>query len=119
MAEVVEQPYSLKRIRLAVMLFYFCQGLCFASWAGRIADTKLSLGLDNAAWGTILLMVPIGQACAMALSGLMVAKLGSNRVYPLSLVFYSLSLVLCGFSADQYGLIMGLMPMTINKAYKH
>src|SRR5690606_31076506 len=28
-------PYR-RRIRLAVALFYFCQGLAFASWASRI-----------------------------------------------------------------------------------
>lgn len=100
---------NLKRIRLAVLLFYFSQGMCFSSWAGRIADIKLSMGLDDAAWGTILFMIPVGQACGMALSGYLVSKIGSNRIYPISLIGYSLALIFCGLSKTQYPLILSLV----------
>ncbi|MFT4073748.1 MAG: MFS transporter [Dysgonamonadaceae bacterium] len=105
----MSEQKKLKRVRLAIMLFYFCQGLCFSSWAGRIADIKLSMGLNDAAWGTILLMIPIGQACGMTLSGILVSKVGSNRIYSYSLMGYSLALILCGLSTSQYALIMSLI----------
>jgi hypothetical protein len=50
-----------KRIRLAVALFYFCMGLCFASWASRIPDIKTSLHLSDATLGSILFALPVGQ----------------------------------------------------------
>lgn len=100
---------QLRRVRLAVLFFYFCSGLCFSSWAGRIADIKLSMGLDNAAWGTILLMIPVGQVCGMTLSGYLVSKIGSRHIYPTALVGYSLALVVCGLSSNQYALIMSLI----------
>ena len=105
----MNETENLKRIRIAVLLFYFAQGLCFASWAGRIADIKLSMGLNDAAWGTILFMIPVGQACGMALSGYLVSKIGSNRIYPFSLIGYSLALIFCGLSKTQYPLILSLV----------
>ncbi|MDP2112792.1 MAG: hypothetical protein Q8K69_01900, partial [Bacteroidota bacterium] len=33
-------PPEKRRMRIAVALFYFSMGLCFASWASRIPDIK-------------------------------------------------------------------------------
>lgn len=98
-----------KRIRLGVFAFYFSQGLCFSSWASRIPDIKSYLGLDDAAWGTILLMIPIGQICGMTISGLMVSKIGSKKILPVSLVFYVLALLAIGASRTEYALLMSLI----------
>lgn len=99
----------LKRIRLAIFTFYFCQGLVFSSWASRIPDIKIALGLGDAAWGTILLMMPIGQACGMAISGLLVSRVGSRKILPVALIGYVFSLLLVGFSKSEYALIMSLI----------
>jgi hypothetical protein len=40
---------------MAVSLFYFGQGLAFASWASRIPDIKQTLHLSDAALGSTLL----------------------------------------------------------------
>ncbi|MDU1903707.1 MAG: MFS transporter [Dysgonomonas sp.] len=100
---------NLKRIRLAIFTFYFCQGLVFSSWASRIPDIKITLGLGDAAWGTILLMIPIGQACGMAISGLLVSRIGSRKILPIALIGYVFSLLLVGFSKSEYALIMSLI----------
>lgn len=100
---------KLKRIRLAVFAFYFLQGLCFASWASRIPDIKSSLGLDDASWGTILLMIPIGQICGMTLSGLLVSRIGSRRILPIALTGYIISLLLVGLASTEYALIICLI----------
>lgn len=100
---------SKSRIRLAVFLLYFCQGICFSSWASRIPDIKNSLNLGDAAWGTILLMIPIGQICGMTLSGLLISRLGSKRIFPVSLVGYVLALLFVGFSVTEYALIISLI----------
>lgn len=98
-----------KRIRLGIFAFYFSQGLCFSSWASRIPDIKGYLGLDDAAWGTILLMIPIGQICGMTLSGLLISKIGSRKILPVALLFYALTLIAIGASTSEYTLLMSLV----------
>ncbi|NDV69188.1 MFS transporter [Dysgonomonas sp. 25] len=100
---------SLKRIRYAVFAFYFMQGLCFSSWASRIPDIKNSLGMDDAAWGTILLMIPVGQICGMSLSGLLVSRIGSKRILPIANIGYAATLLLVGLASSEYALIMSLI----------
>lgn len=100
---------SLKRIRLAVFILYFCQGFAFSSWASRIPDIKTSLGLNDAAWGTVLLMIPIGQICGMTLSGFLVSKLGSKRILPIALIGYAIMLISIGLSQNEYTLIISLI----------
>jgi MFS family permease len=100
---------NLKRVRFAIFVFYFLQGLCFASWASRIPDIKGSLGLDDASWGTILLMIPIGQICGMTLSGLLVSRIGSKRILPIAIIGYTLTLILIGLANSEYILIMCLI----------
>jgi len=84
--------YSKKTIRLAVSLFYFGQGLVFASWASRIPDLKAALSLSDAALGSILLALPIGQLITMPISGRLVAIFGSKRILTLATPVYALCL---------------------------
>lgn len=97
------------RTRLAIFCLYFCTGICFSSWASRIPDIKIALGLGDAAWGTILLMIPIGQICGMTISGLLISKVGSKRIFPIALTGYVLALLAVGFSSTEYALIMSLI----------
>lgn len=106
---IIEDAAKLKRIRLAIFTFYFLQGLCFSSWASRIPDIKKTLGMDDASWGTILLMIPIGQICGMTLSGLLVSRLGSKRILPIALIGYVITLILIGLSQTEYTLILCLI----------
>lgn len=100
---------SKKRIRLAIFCLYFCTGFCFSSWASRIPDIKTALGLGDAAWGTILLMIPIGQICGMTMSGLLISKVGSKRIFPIALTGYVAALLFIGLSSSEYALIISLI----------
>ena len=100
---------SKSRIRLAIFCLYFCTGFCFSSWASRIPDIKNTLRLDDAAWGTILLMIPIGQVCGMTISGLIVSKVGSKMILPIALAGYVVALLFIGLSSTGYALIMSLI----------
>lgn len=100
---------NLKRIRAGIFSFYFAQGLCFSSWASRIPDIKGYLGLDDAAWGTVLLMLPVGQICGMSLSGYLVSKIGSRKILPIALFLYALALVMVGLAKTEYTLLMSLI----------
>ena len=97
------------RIRFAIFCLYFCTGICFSSWASRIPDIKNGMGLNDAAWGTILLMIPVGQICGMTISGLIVSKVGSKKILPLALTGYVVALLLIGLSTTGYALIMSLI----------
>ncbi|HCO67173.1 MAG TPA: MFS transporter [Dysgonomonas sp.] len=101
--------FSLKRIRLAIFFLYFCTGICFSSWASRIPDIKIALNLGDAAWGTILLMIPVGQICGMTLSGIIVSRVGSRKIYPIALVGYVIALLFIGLSVSEYTLIISLI----------
>ncbi len=100
---------SNERIRIAIFCLYFCTGFCFSSWASRIPDIKTTLGLDDAAWGTILLMIPIGQICGMTISGMLISRVGSNKIFPIALIGYVVSLLFIGFSSSEYALIISLI----------
>lgn len=97
------------RIRFAIFALYFCMGVCFSSWASRIPDIKSTLNLGDAAWGTILLMMPIGQICGMTLSGFLISRIGSKHIFPVSLIGYVIALLAIGLSATEYALIISLI----------
>jgi len=97
------------RIRLALFCLYFCTGVCFSTWASRIPDIKTTLNLNDAAWGTILLMIPIGQICGMSISGLLISKAGSKSILPIALIGYVVALLFIGLSATEYALIISLI----------
>lgn len=47
-------------------------------------------------------MIPIGQICGMTISGLLVSKVGSKRIFPIALTGYAGALLLVGISASEY-----------------
>ena len=85
--------YSRKRVRLAVSLFYFGQGVCFASWASRIPDLKALMNLSDAALGSILLALPLGQLLTMPVSGRLTTIFGSRRMLTIGGPLYALGLI--------------------------
>lgn len=87
-------PYSKKRVRFAVSMFYFMQGVCFASWASRIPDLKSTLTLSDAALGSILLALPLGQLVTMPISGRLTTIFGSKKILTIATPFYALGLTL-------------------------
>jgi len=97
-----------KRIRIAVALFYFSMGLCFASWASRIPDIKTALKLSDAAFGTILFALPVGQFLMMPFSGKLVTHLGSSKVILFAVPLYALSLTNLGLATQGWHLAIGL-----------
>lgn len=92
-------PQNQSNIRKSVFLYFFFVGLCFSSWACRIPEIKGALGLDDAQWGAMLFMIPIGQLIGMTFSGRLISKVGSNRVIRVASIGYSLSLLMIGVSA--------------------
>jgi MFS family permease len=88
--------HSILKTRNAVGIFFFIQGICFGSWASRIPDLKARLELGEAALGTTLLMLPLGQMTMMPFSGRIVTRLGSRNVLRIALASYAATLYLIG-----------------------
>jgi len=112
-----EELYNKRnRIRIAVSLFFFCQGIAFASWASRIPVIKERLHLSEGQLGTILLMLPVGQLATMALSGKLVTKYGSAKVLRIVPIAYALVLCSIAFAQNawQLGAILFLFGVTGN-----
>jgi MFS family permease len=97
-----------KRIRIAVSLFYFSMGLCFASWASRIPDIKTELQLSDAAFGTILFALPVGQFLMMPFSGRLVTHFGSSKIMLFAVPGYAICLTNLGLATHGWQLAIGL-----------
>jgi len=84
--------------RIAVSVFYFIQGIVFASWASRIPDIQARLQLNDAALGGVLFAMPTGQLMAMMLSGYLVSRYGSKPMLTAGALLYPAALVLLGLA---------------------
>lgn len=94
--------------RIGVSVFFFIQGLTFASWASRIPDIKNKLHLSDGALGGVLLALPFGQLTAMALSGYLVSRYGSKKMLRIAAVFYPAVLLLIGSVTATWQLVAAL-----------
>ena len=83
-------------------------GLCFATWASRIPDIKTALKLTDAALGTILFALPVGQFLMMPFSGRLVTRFGSRKVILFALPAYTLCLTNLGLATNGWQLATGL-----------
>ena len=95
-------------MRIAVSVFFFCQGICFASWASRIPDIKTTLHLSEAALGSILLALPAGQLTMMPFSGKLATRFGSKYVLRLAAAGYALTLIIIGSTTTSWQLALSL-----------
>ena len=101
-------PPEKRRVRIAVALFYFCMGLCFASWASRIPDIKTHLHLNDAAFGSILFALPVGQFLMMTFSGKLVTHYGSRKMLLIALPVYTICLSNIGLVSQGWQLAIAL-----------
>ena len=89
---------SLTARRVVLSGFFFLTGICFASWASRIPDIKMQLGLSDGAFGGILFFLPIGSFVGIPISGSLTAKHGSKKIIIIASLLYPLTLIALGFA---------------------
>lgn len=87
---------SRKATRISVAIFFFMAGICFASWASRIPDIKLQLGLSDAGLGAVLLALPSGLMLSLPISGWAVTRFSSKTMVTIAAVGYPITLILIG-----------------------
>jgi MFS family permease len=99
---------SLTARRVVLSGFFFLTGICFASWASRIPDIKMQLGLSDGAFGAILFFLPIGSFLGIPISGSLTAMQGSKKIVIIASIVYPLTLVALGFAHTTTLLAIGL-----------
>jgi predicted MFS family arabinose efflux permease len=93
------RAHSQQRQRAAMLAIFLSHALLFASWTAHIPAVKAQLALSDAALGKILLCMPVGAVCAMALIARVVPKLGSRRIVTVCLLGYCAAGPLVGLAA--------------------
>ena len=96
-------------LRVAVGALFFMAGLCFASWASRIATVQQTLGLSDAALGAVLFSLPIGLMLSLPFSGWVIPKVGSKRVLLSAIMVYGVALLGLGLAQNTFQLVICLI----------
>jgi len=95
-------------LRIAVGSLFFMAGLCFASWASRIATVQQTLGLSDAALGAVLFSLPVGLMLSLPFSGWIISKIGSKRVLLAAILAYCIALICLGLAHNTFQLVISL-----------
>ena len=96
-------------LRIAVGALFFMTGLCFASWASRIATVQQTMGLSDAQLGAVLFSLPVGLMCSLPFSGWAITKFGSKGVLITALLAYGTALVTLGLAHTTLQLVICLV----------
>ncbi|MFG6687444.1 MFS transporter [Mariniflexile sp. HNIBRBA6329] len=91
--------------RIALSIYFFLSGICFASWASRIPTIKEFFNLNEAQLGTILLAMPISSLLGLPISGWLVSKFDSRIPLIVSFIFFSIALTCIGFATTPFLLV--------------
>jgi MFS family permease len=109
--ETALPTYNFQRttLRIAVGVMFFMAGICFASWASRIATIQQNLNLTDAALGGVLFALPVGLMCSLPFSGWVITRIGSRKLLISALIVYSLALVSLGVAQNTVQLVACLL----------
>lgn len=98
-----------KILRLAVGALFFMAGLCFSSWASRIATVQQTMGLTDAALGAVLFSLPVGLICSLPFSGWIITKIGSKNLLLWAILVYGIALISLGLAQNIFQLVICLV----------
>jgi len=114
---------SLKTRRIILSGYFFLTGICFSSWASRIPDIKLHLGLSDGAFGGLLFFLPIGSFLGIPISGSLTAKHGSKMMVSIAAFLYPITLICIGIAPTStilaiclflFGMVGNLFNVSVN-----
>jgi MFS family permease len=89
---------SPQRYRLANAVYFFISGFGYSSWTSRIPGIKESLKLNDAHFGTLLFMMPVGLILTMPFTGKLLDHFKSRTIMLIGTLLYNLVLACLGFS---------------------
>ncbi|GGX66820.1 MFS transporter [Streptomyces hiroshimensis] len=99
---------ALRRLRIAITLFFALDGFLFAGWVVRIPAIKEQTGASAGALGLALLGVSAGAVATMMLTGRLCRRFGSHQVTVAAAVLMSAGIALppLTHSAPALGLVL-------------
>lgn len=99
---------------MAVAALFFVNGAVLGNWVTRIPAIQSHLGLGSGALGVALLGLPLGLLLAGPLSGVLMARVGSQPVTRAAGLAYPLSLPLTALAGDRWALFVALLVVGIS-----
>ncbi|MGK5730031.1 MFS transporter [Streptomyces sp. URMC 124] len=106
---------ALRRLRIAITLFFALDGFLFAGWVVRIPAIKEQTGASAGALGLALLGVSAGAVATMVLTGRMCRRFGSHPVTVAAAVLMSAGIALPPLTHS--ALALGLVLLVFGAAY--
>lgn len=88
--------------RNAVFVVFALAGIAFATFASRIADSKVQLGLTAGELGLTLFAASAGSLTALPSAGRIAGRLGASRTIQLGMVFGFAGLVVIAAAVDLF-----------------
>ncbi|WP_428329945.1 MFS transporter [Mucilaginibacter sp.] len=106
---ILKPSTSKRMLRIAVGILFFMAGLCFASWASRIATVQTKMGLSDAGLGAVLFSLPVGLMLSLPFSGWVITKIGSKKLLLGAIIAYGITLLSLGLAQNTFQLIICLV----------
>ncbi|MEU6853665.1 MFS transporter [Actinacidiphila alni] len=106
---------ALRRLRVALTVFFAVDGFLFAGWVVRIPAIKAQVGASAGQLGLALLGVSAGAIATMMITGRLCRRLGSERVTVLTGILLALSIALP--PRTHSALALGLVLLLFGIAY--
>ena len=97
-----------RKERWITLIFFILSGILTATWSSRIPEVQQRLGMNNAAWGTALFIIPVGLITGLSFSSWLVARFGTRRIMVLSCLGTALMLSLAGLARTAAQLMAAL-----------
>ncbi len=97
---------SYSRLRRANAVYFFISGFGYSSWTSRIPGIKESLKLNDAHFGTLLFMMPVGLILTMPFTGKLLDHFKSRSIMLIGAMVYNGVLACIGFSG--YTWVLGI-----------
>ncbi|MFK4851342.1 MFS transporter [Microbacterium sp. ZW T6_19] len=97
------------RWRAAIFAIFLASGLSIATWASRVPDIKVSLGIDNAQMGLLLLGMGIASIIGISTSPAVMARTGARLGMLVTMLIFGVGVALIGLGTN----VLGSLPVVL------
>ncbi|HBR89433.1 MAG TPA: hypothetical protein DEA59_09230, partial [Microbacterium sp.] len=91
------------RWRTAVFAIFLASGLSIATWASRVPDIKIALGIENSQIGLLLLGMGVASIVGLSLASVIIARFGTRRGMFGAMLVFAAGVVFIGLGTDVWG----------------
>ena len=101
-------PPHLRRARLATAAMFFTNGAIFSNLLPRYPAVKSGLGLDNTAFGLVVIAFPLGAIVAGLAAAAVIRRFGAATAAVITTVLVAAAVALVGWSPSLWLLVVAL-----------